>query len=836
MASVVVLLRNIILPVAVLSVFGVVFLLSDEASAQIVDPSQYDIADVYSISGSSDTTSVYFRFNRLPRGTVNANWPLRTSPESNAKRNGRSNFCSTSYPTNSIYKTLPTVPQMIPQAAVRDDMDGIIKPSPLRQNWTEYTSSDTLNENPAPGQVDEWHESNRRGAYRSWPGGCDSGGILKSGYDGDIFKIAAIRDAGTYDRSEWGVRGYSISPKAYGGWAQSADGYTNPGSLFRAPYRFGSCRSGGASPASKWIDESLNPVLASKSLKAIGLWGTDCRDDNDYLSSMYGASGYNSEQISKIRTMGGSTYGVYSNGMTLFRTVFNLTSEDIAKIKQSKEGGGGLFIDFVADDFYVMYLNGSWVHSNDFNSTFRSLPLDPNQLKVGNNLLAMEVFDKTLFMSGQNFSGVGLGFAISRKEPKGYRLKAETTCSPMQVKEGELTRVNCDHKVDKIEGQSGGRVNYEVKCEHVDVDGRITPINSRPSYGMDPYFPYVDSLGGCTILTNGGFEEGPKYTQTIKRGFNIQSSYKKGEKICTWIVADPGWRTVSRRGTISSNKVCIVVGDETTPDVPPVVSASPPVHFYRGDIFSNKGMKFSNLKVTDGIGSRVQYAAYANDVVPGDQLATASSYTSPDTMMFAYTASPVLRGKMGMPAASAGVNTTGLTADCTGSADFKIINWPSPKSRAYCTSDRRLTDGEGYSTIREIVVRGNITIGSNIIASTAQQSVLSKMPHLTIRATGDIIIEAGVTRIDATLVAGGKLQTCEVKPTSPAQCNQQLVINGPTKATKYNLYRIYSDSSDLKKPAEIFRYHPAAIMAPYSDATTSAMLVVENEVELPARY
>ncbi|MEV4418461.1 hypothetical protein AB0L40_00625 [Patulibacter sp. NPDC049589] len=131
---------------------------------------------------------------------------------------------------------------------------------------------------------------------------------------------------------------------------------------------------------------------------------------------------------------------------------------------------------------------------------------------------------------------------------------------------------------------------------------------------------------------------------------------------------------------------------------------------------------------------------------------------------------------------------------------------------------------------------------------------LTQIPRIILLADCDIVIGAGVTRIDAWLVAGRNLITCDTKNTSAgktptaarnvqaltiADCAQPLTVNGPTFANKlYPLRTTGADltASDVTTPAETFNLPRDQMLTNYVHNRSNASYVPVRETEVPPSY
>ncbi|MGE5312882.1 MAG: hypothetical protein ACM3MA_02655 [Acidobacteriota bacterium] len=817
--------RRLIITGVFLCVFGATFVMSQllpipKASAQAAQlPSnswELRFDSMYAQSGT-DTKVIYIPLDQFPKDLSFANWPMR------------SDRCSSStLPSVNGRKTLPSLPRLRPVPDITDDI-----PSTSSNWYDEWTPSDTLVLNAylyENGDKTAYnHEFNKRGNYRAWAGDCQPTSIPWASMlpNSVRFKYSAYRDGGTSVLSPWSVRGYSVAPYAYGGWATTTDDSKLTRTLTNAKLPTTGYACAGGSFGTIWIDRILNGIDdASGTYDGIfegtghtikPIWGQACASETDYLSDLYGDNGYSYSQIETIRNTrlandnDNTNQEIYSNGMTLFRTKFTLSEEDMKEIKAAEALGGGIYLDFVADDFYVVHINGVLGGARSISAVYDTVTVNSDRfnLKVGENLIAFQVYDKLHAFDPDG--GAGLGFGLSLKKPAGYNLVPSTLCNGasglIEVTPGAV--VSCVHTVDKRDGvdpiQTGTKGT--VAC----TDAPAAVANCAKTY----------TVNDSALVFSG-------------HNFTIPSTWKDGDKVClTFSVAPatkPRWGSGNAYGTNTGNKVCLIVKTAVT------TLTYPLAHFYRGDVFSYGKLQFSDYDPATARGSRVQYAALANGAV--NKFVTAANYAAPERLVFSNHLTAGAYGFMGLPPlhATGGVQTTGLTPSCPGGANYNINPSVTNGSVVYCDSSRTLKQAKDYPMRATIVVKGDVTIDENIVAGTNPAANLLDVPHLTIMATGNITIAASATRVDATLIANGELRTCEVQPTDAAQCNQQLTINGPTRAKVYKLYRTYVNASNPAEPAEIFRFTPVAIVSPYRAATSDATMVVDNEVELPPRY
>jgi len=166
-----------------------------------------------------------------------------------------------------------------------------------------------------------------------------------------------------------------------------------------------------------------------------------------------------------------------------------------------------------------------------------------------------------------------------------------------------------------------------------------------------------------------------------------------------------------------------------------------------------------------------------------------------------------------------------------------------------------LTNGNANATVamniakkKWIVINAptqTVTIKNNIVYAGDTIQSMSDIPQVVIIAN-QITIEAGVTQVDAWLIASGTngtINTCAqiTNPTTQlnaSTCNQQLTVNGPVIARKLLLYRTAGSGTGLAtgKPAEVFNFRPDAYLWATSYSMSSGRLQTVSTKELPPRF
>lgn len=139
---------------------------------------------------------------------------------------------------------------------------------------------------------------------------------------------------------------------------------------------------------------------------------------------------------------------------------------------------------------------------------------------------------------------------------------------------------------------------------------------------------------------------------------------------------------------------------------------------------------------------------------------------------------------------------------------------------------------------------GNLVISGNITYSGSYADP-SQVPRVIYVVDGDITVAAGVTRIDAWLIATGTLYTCAdftnpaVQKLTTGTCNQPLTFNGPVTVAKTVLGRTFgADATPASRAsaAEVFNLAPSNYLSGYAAGQSQSNIQTVYEKELPPRY
>lgn len=134
------------------------------------------------------------------------------------------------------------------------------------------------------------------------------------------------------------------------------------------------------------------------------------------------------------------------------------------------------------------------------------------------------------------------------------------------------------------------------------------------------------------------------------------------------------------------------------------------------------------------------------------------------------------------------------------------------------------------------VVDGDLTIGTNVIYSASASNGLSSLRDVgkyIIYASGNINISCNVNRIDAVVIAKGKVDTCpEGGDVNSAARSHQLVVNGAIVAGSLALNRTYGASTGewSVTPAELINFDSSLYLWANSqaEAARSGQLTVSS--------
>lgn len=768
----------------------------------------------------TSTSALYIPADQYPVNSAIANWPLR------------SDRCSTTAINSNIYKALPVLPSAVEGTIMPDNYAG------------DPFESDTNN---PPGT----YMYNRGGSHKIAAGNCALPVGSAAPQPLYIPWLTAIRDGGTSKKPSWvnllsSQGGVSINPTAYGGWATTTDPLTYPGlapaiqlsprNVASAVVYNPSCTNyssgmNGNQNGSGWFSGYTQFDEADL------IWGKLCQDGRNHMHTMLANNGYTSTQINNV-TQYGRYNGIYSMGTTLFRRVFTLTQADIDRVVAAEAQGGGLYLDMLADDWYSVYMNGSFILDNDLTSQpLYSFRLNLSSLKPAGqpNILAIEVMDKMTTDPTYSNIGVGLAYALVVKKTAGYVITPTTTCNTSIASPGST--VTCTHTAAMGNSMisSSNPTTITVRCEAVRANGSQTSslvlvdqncvLPANTYVPGDPFGVYYSRGIKTNIIVQYGTPYSATYTFTVPP---FSASFPDGSKLCTFLRVNPSKMDEfgMTSGPTDSPQYCITVTSAAVPK-PPLV------YFRRGDVWADGDITGSTYTSGTVFASHGEYGVFS-------RTGTISTFTSQNSFVLpgsglTFANTPSLgqfntTGTMITPtfviAGAAASSPTTITLDTMANGDYNF-NVPILTVTATAPLDKNI----------RVHNSGEIVISSNISLAATAKTSLADLPYVLLVADGAMTVNDAVTTVSATLVSGGTLKTCTTKPANSSSCPAPLSISGAVIAARLGLYRTYSGAgvTQFTGAAETISTSSSSVLVPWTRAITGN-LVTDFESELPPRY
>ena len=135
---------------------------------------------------------------------------------------------------------------------------------------------------------------------------------------------------------------------------------------------------------------------------------------------------------------------------------------------------------------------------------------------------------------------------------------------------------------------------------------------------------------------------------------------------------------------------------------------------------------------------------------------------------------------------------------------------------------------------------GDIRISGNIAYENTTYRSQKEIPKLLIYSERDITIDCSVDRVDAIIVAEGRVSSCDSTDFNASRNSQQLMINGMIIADSLVLNRTYGAAPSVNSsvPAEIINYDTSAIIwgKGMADANSFETLTTVYQHEIAPRY
>lgn len=141
---------------------------------------------------------------------------------------------------------------------------------------------------------------------------------------------------------------------------------------------------------------------------------------------------------------------------------------------------------------------------------------------------------------------------------------------------------------------------------------------------------------------------------------------------------------------------------------------------------------------------------------------------------------------------------------------------------------------------RIIVYAPNATtveIRNDIAYADGPYGSIDQIPQVVVITNGNIVVDAGVRRIDGIYAAKGDFTTCEVQPQLDT-CTNALEINGlVVVGSDFKPFRTAgATSSDYFERAEVLRLRPDALLNQITGANSSSTIRTVDQREVPPRF
>ncbi len=652
-------------------------------------------------------------------------------------------------------------------------------------------------------------------------------------------------DAGTTtDNGAW------IHADAQSGWSQPGTQTTNwhTGAYASTSNVMGGCTDG-------------HSLLGGN---APSIWGASSVDLSDqyYTTGAIGTIAGTAKGLYYDQYPAGSSdpTKVYSNGVTLVRHTFTLTSDDIVRIGQATTH---LYLQAFADDWLKVYLNGvevpSGVGGAVTTSTTSEAQVDltavRSYLQAGDNVLGIMVADKAIAST----SDPG-----SRQAGVCYNLQYQydDTQTPFNL-QPVVTPVITEHGtvITGTQAQPGDTISF--------------------TYGMTNTAPGNSDSVACTIYpntyTNGphtippGYDKGTgasapgcprtfpgSSTTSIAAPAGDSVTAVAGQTICRSLFVNPS----TRGGVEQGNEACVAV------------VSLPYVKVFGGDTLAGAAFSGvsgstctnpndSNAQIVawndEGVaspynyaGAGAQYAALAlNKIIDFASNQNGAGGGAPKSLAFANTGASgsVFGGTFG--AMNSCILDYYDTPPATSATSISgAVNVSSLTGGAYSAPGNLELDAGNINpnTRIQIYVNGDLYLaknGSKTDISYAGSWSVASMPLLEVIVKGDIYIQNSMTSLDGIYIAqpktsstGGTIYTCAtgqgaaVAPSDTNfynSCNTKLTINGSLVANQLQLLRTSGslnqsstgDTATSNAAAESINYNPAMWIAQPGGSTTA---------------
>jgi len=340
-------------------------------------------------------------------------------------------------------------------------------------------------------------------------------------------------------------------------------------------------------------------------------------------------------------------------------------------------------------------------------------------------------------------------------------------------------------------------------------------------------------------------------TNTLLASSDDFSDYEVGTRLCYSLSVNPlssisdNWR--------HSAPVCLVVGKK------------PKVQVLGGNLKTGGKVQTSqSLKSGNLFGSWDEYGIFSGGTIVG--MASGSAFAAKAGLL---NASACGYSKLIFTSAGEGIcSSTTVIGNYTNSKSIPDFAASFYGGTAIAAGTAIVANNQASGTY---TVAGDLTLNASsldlgksvIIKATGTVRIIgnqsyyggpyansSQLPQLVIMAN-KIIINSGVTNIDAWLIANGTdgiIETCDTGSTTYVlalvnsltvdKCNQPLVVNGPVMAKQLWLRRTAgSGIGDLSgDPAEVFNLRPDAYLWSAARTVSTGRIKAVYSTELPPRF
>ncbi len=183
--------------------------------------------------------------------------------------------------------------------------------------------------------------------------------------------------------------------------------------------------------------------------------------------------------------------------------------------------------------------------------------------------------------------------------------------------------------------------------------------------------------------------------------------------------------------------------------------------------------------------------------------------------------------------ARVGISAVGNATTFPGASGQFVYNGAS----TYVISNETIPAGRRVT----LIVDGDVRITDNIEYQNYTAADKGDIPSFILVATGDIDIEAGVTRLDGVYYSGAQIDTCtnQGARVSSGECRNQLIVNGIFTAEDIEFRRTYGGVSGTNpnggnQPSEVFRDTEELYLADHIMISDYAPeLEIDRLVDLP---